>query len=199
MMLLEGDWIRRQLEGLEETSIGSGRCCWKGIGSVINWKGRQLDPDIVAGRGLDPSSIGRNVDWIRTLLLEGTSIGSFVDWKGIGSDVNWKGWIRRWLEGNWKGWIWTSIGRDVGSDVNWKGIGRDVGSGRCWLFWSMLVLLLVPINAIVVDCSDWRCCWLFRSMLLLIVAFDVVVALVLYNVAVVVIAVAVVIDNKYKK
>ena len=30
---------------------------WKG------WKGRQLDPDVVAGRGLDPSSIGRDVDW----------------------------------------------------------------------------------------------------------------------------------------
>ena len=42
--------------------------------------------------------------------------------------------------------------------------GRDVG---CWLFRSMLVLLLVPID-VVVDCSDRRCSW----TVLLIVPID---------------------------
>ena len=58
-LLLERDWIRRRLE--------------------------RLDPDVIAGRGLNPTSIGRDVNWIRTLLLEGDWIRTDNDWKG------WKG------------------------------------------------------------------------------------------------------------
>ena len=34
--------------------VGSGRCCWEGIGRDVNWKGLEgLDPDVVDGRGLE--------------------------------------------------------------------------------------------------------------------------------------------------
>ena len=170
--MLEGNWIRRRLEGLDpdvvagrvgsvvgmiRTSldpdvvagrglrvrrdvnwirtlvgrVGSGRCCWKGIGSGCRcwkgigserrcWKGIGsvvLDPDIVAGRGLDSSSIG----------------SGHRCWKGIGSVVNWKG---------------------IGSDVNWKGT-RRIGTGCCcWKDWIRVLLLIVLIDAVVVDCSE---------------------------------------------
>ena len=127
-------------------SIGSGRRCWKEIGSDVDWKG-----------------------WIRTSLLEGldpSSIGR------VGRDVNWKGVGRVGSEGCcWKGRrldpvvVDGRIGRDVvdGRDVGsgcccWKRIGRDVD----WKGWKgrqlegmLLFLLIVPID-VVVDCSD-RC------------------------------------------
>ena len=61
------DWIQTLLlEGtLDPTSIGRD-VDWKG------WKRRQLDPDVVAGRGLNPTSIGRG--------LEGLDLDA--DWKG---------------------------------------------------------------------------------------------------------------------
>ena len=61
------------MEGLEPDvvdarSIGSGRCCWKGIGYVVNWiRTSLLEWDWIQMSFLEG-------DWIRTLLLEGTSI-----------------------------------------------------------------------------------------------------------------------------
>ena len=75
-----------------------------GIGRDGDWK----DPDVVAGWGLEGTSIGRVRSGWR---LEGTAIGENrtslldEDWKGrqlerldpdvvAGRDVDWKGWIR---------------------------------------------------------------------------------------------------------
>ena len=117
------DWKGRRLEGLEGMSIGR-------VGSGWGFEG--MDPDIVAGR---------NVNWKgwKGCQLEG--LYPDVDWKGcirtlIGRDVDWKGWIRTSIgrDINWKGWIRMGIGRDGG----WKGR------------WTLL--LIVPIDAVVVDC-----------------------------------------------
>ena len=118
-----------------------------------------LDPDVVAGRGLEETLLleGDWKGWIQTLLMEGLDpnvvdgrVRRDVDWKGRwirtllmegtleldvvdGRDVNWKGcWIRTLLmEGDWKGWIRTSIGRGLkGLDLDVVA-GRDVESGRC--------------------------------------------------------------------
>ena len=70
-----------------------------------------LDPDVVAGRGLQ--GLDQDVNWkgwIRTYpdVVDGR-VGSDVNWKGIGSGVNWKG-IGR-----------VGTGRVCGRYVNWKG------------------------------------------------------------------------------
>ena len=72
---------------------------WKG------WKGRQLeeiDPDVVAGRGLEGTAIGRDVgsNVVAGRGLEGRAFGRDVGsgrccWKGIGRDRDWKGWKGR--------------------------------------------------------------------------------------------------------
>ena len=70
------------------------------------------------------------------LLMEGLEASSIRrGGRDGGRDANWKGWKCRRLEGLEA----SSIGR----------VGRDGGSGRC-LFRSMLLLLLVPIDAVVV-------------------------------------------------
>ena len=108
----------RQLEGLDLDDADGMDVNWKG------WIGTLLMEGASIGR------VGRDVDWIRTLLLEGTLDPDVVDgrvgsdvgsgrccWKGIGRDVNWKGCIRTLLlNGDWKGWIWTSL-----LDGDWKG------------------------------------------------------------------------------
>ena len=128
MLLLEGLEGTSIGRGLEGTSIGSGCCCWKG------WKGRRSE-------GLDVDWKG----WIRTLLLEGLEgtpigrvgrrlegldpdvaagrVGRDVNWKGIGSGVDWKGLIRRQLkelEGFDPNVVVGRVGFDVvaGRDVN---------------------------------------------------------------------------------
>ena len=124
-----------------------------------------LDPDVVDGR------VGRDVNWIRTLLLLIVPISVVVGYwtllliVPIGVVVGY--WTLLLIVPDWKGWIWTSI--------------RRVGSGRQlegdWKGWSQTLLLegtfllIVPIDAVVVDCSDWRCSW----TLLLIVLIDIVV------------------------
>ena len=173
-------WINsgRRLEVLDPDVV-DGRDVW----FDVNWKGliRTLllegtfDPDVVAVRGLEATSIGR-----------------------VGSGCHcWKGWKGRWLEGLeetliesrrrcWNGWIRTSIGR-VGRDVGLEGtldqniVDGRVRSGRRWRKgwirtsdwkgrwkgrrleedWKgrwIRTLLIVLIDAVVVDCSDWRCC-----------------------------------------
>ena len=70
--------------------------------------------------------IGRDVNWIRTSLLEGlegTSIGRVKRDVVDDRDVSWKGWKGRRLDPD------VVAGR-AGRDVNWERIGR-VGSGRC--------------------------------------------------------------------
>ena len=48
--------IRRlDLNVIAGRDVGSGHSCWKG------WKGGQLDPDVVAGRVLEGTAIGRDV------------------------------------------------------------------------------------------------------------------------------------------
>ena len=107
--------------------------------------GLWFDPDVVDGR------IGRDVDWIRTLLMEGLEemdidvvAGRDVDWKDlssigrVGSVVNWKGWICCQLEGDWKGWIRTSL-----LDGDWKDsevvAGRGLeGDRKGWIRTSLL-------------------------------------------------------------
>ena len=155
---------------------------WKGRKDVdrkgwndVDQKGRQLDPDVVDGM------VGRDVNWIPTLLLEwlegisligriGKTLNSVCcqleerQLEGLDPyvvdcrDVNWKGWIRT---SNWKGhWIRALL---------LEGLDPDIVAGR----------------GVIVDCSDWRCCWLFRSMLLLlIVPIDVVVALISLDIVV---------------
>ena len=106
-------------------------------GRYIDWKGMKFvedNSDEVAGSGSDPD-------------VDPTSIGR------VGSDVtskkDWKGWIRRQLEGLDP----SAIGR-VGSGRHcWKGRqlegleGTSIGRIR-----SMLLLLIVPTNDVVVDC-----------------------------------------------
>ena len=119
--MLEGTSIERVLDPTSIGRVGSVRRCWKGIGRVgsvrrleglegtsllegfepdVDWKGCCCY--IVAGSGLDASSIGRGLD--------PSSIGSDVDWKGIEKDVNW---IRRRLDPSsiGRGLDPTSIGR----------------------------------------------------------------------------------------
>ena len=75
-------------------------------------------------------------------LLDGTSLLE-GDWKGR------RCWMERRLEGA-SLLDGTSIGRDVvtGWDIDWKGRRLE----------GTLLLLTVPIDAVVVDCSDQCCC-----------------------------------------
>ena len=155
------------MEGLEGMSLTEG-----------------LDPNVVAGRGLDPTSIGRglegldpNVDWIPTLLLEGvwmrrrleggwirTSIGSGrCCWKEIGSDVDWRG-----LEGLDPDAVVERVESDVGVGRGFEGLDSDAvagrqleGSGRCcWVIRTMTLLLIIRMKLLEVDPTllegDWK-------------------------------------------
>ena len=81
----------------------------------------------------------RDVDWKGIQLLENNS--DEVAGSGSDPDVNWKGWVRTLLM--------------EGLDPNVVA-GRGLEGTLIGRIRSMLLMLIVPIDVVVVDCSD-RC------------------------------------------